>query len=108
LVCRGGAVQGGRLGLPIPHTAIIQSNQDRIADKLGEFIECISSKPLRSKPSWPRSISAPHRRLAARAQERKRRSRPASRAPAAEAFSATESSGLLTFITRRLTTQLLR
>src|SRR6201747_2360652 len=27
------------LGLPIPHTAIIQSNQQRIADKLGEFIE---------------------------------------------------------------------
>src|SRR3569833_212626 len=26
------------LGLPIPHTAIIQSNQQRIADKLGEFI----------------------------------------------------------------------
>src|SRR6201993_3252962 len=26
-------------GLPIPHTAIIQSNQARIADKLGEFIE---------------------------------------------------------------------
>ena len=27
------------LGLPIPHTAIIQSNQQRIAEKLGEFIE---------------------------------------------------------------------
>src|SRR5271154_1991299 len=27
------------LGLPIPHTAIIQGNQQRIADKLGEFIE---------------------------------------------------------------------
>jgi uncharacterized membrane-anchored protein YjiN (DUF445 family) len=27
------------LGLPIPHTAIIQNNRDRIADKLGEFIE---------------------------------------------------------------------
>src|SRR6185312_7326202 len=27
------------LGLPIPHTAIIQGNQERIADKLGEFIE---------------------------------------------------------------------
>src|SRR5690606_33935121 len=27
------------LGLPIPHTAIIQNNQHRIADKLGEFIE---------------------------------------------------------------------
>src|SRR5512141_2832872 len=26
-------------GLPSPHTAIIQSNQHRIADKLGEFIE---------------------------------------------------------------------
>src|SRR6202521_3504787 len=26
------------LGLPIPHTAIIQGNQQRIADKLGEFI----------------------------------------------------------------------
>ena len=27
------------LGLPIPHTAIIHSNQARIADKLGEFIQ---------------------------------------------------------------------
>jgi len=27
------------LGLPIPHTAIIQGNQHRIADQLGEFIE---------------------------------------------------------------------
>ncbi len=27
------------LGLPIPHTAIIQGNQQRIADKLGAFIE---------------------------------------------------------------------
>src|SRR4030088_797583 len=27
------------LGLPVPHTAIIQGNQHRIADKLGEFIE---------------------------------------------------------------------
>src|SRR3954470_18419095 len=27
------------LGLPIPHTAIIRSNQHRIADRLGEFIE---------------------------------------------------------------------
>jgi uncharacterized membrane-anchored protein YjiN (DUF445 family) len=27
------------LGLPIPHTAIIERNQDRIAAKLGEFVE---------------------------------------------------------------------
>src|SRR5579863_5337830 len=28
-----------RLGLPIPHTAIIRNSQHRIADKLGEFVE---------------------------------------------------------------------
>lgn len=27
------------MGLPIPHTAIIQKNQDRIADSLGKFVE---------------------------------------------------------------------
>jgi hypothetical protein len=46
------------LGLPIPHTAIIQSNQHRIADKLGEF-SCIFSKRPRSMPSCARSTSAP-------------------------------------------------
>ena len=33
------------LGLPIPHTAIIQGNQQRIADKLGEFIEAHFLEP---------------------------------------------------------------
>src|SRR5258706_13044431 len=39
------------LGLPIPHTAIIQSNQHRIADKLGEFIEVhfLEATPLEAK-----------------------------------------------------------
>src|SRR5688572_32782695 len=39
------------LGLPIPHTAIIQSNQHRIADKLGEFIEVhfLESAPVEAK-----------------------------------------------------------
>src|SRR5258707_13500889 len=39
------------LGLPIPHTAIIQSNQQRIADKLGEFIEVhfLESSPVEAK-----------------------------------------------------------
>src|SRR3569833_3978810 len=39
------------LGLPIPHTAIIQSNQQRIADKLGEFIEVhfLESAPVEAK-----------------------------------------------------------
>ena len=39
------------LGLPIPHTAIIQSNQHRIADKLGEFIELhfLEAAPVEAK-----------------------------------------------------------
>src|SRR5437868_12270663 len=39
------------LGLPIPHTAIIQSNQHRIADKLGEFIEVhfLDAAPVEAK-----------------------------------------------------------
>src|SRR6186713_1764441 len=39
------------LGLPIPHTAIIQSNQARIADKLGEFIQVhfLESAPVEAK-----------------------------------------------------------
>jgi hypothetical protein len=39
------------LGLPIPHTAIIQQNQHRIAEKLGSFIEVhfLSAAPVNSK-----------------------------------------------------------
>ncbi|MEW6768613.1 MAG: DUF445 family protein [Pseudomonadota bacterium] len=39
------------LGLPIPHTAIIQQNQHRIAEKLGAFIEVhfLSAAPVNSK-----------------------------------------------------------
>ena len=39
------------LGLPIPHTAIIQGNQHRIADKLGEFIELhfLEAAPVEAK-----------------------------------------------------------
>src|SRR5262249_2978503 len=51
------------LGLPIPHTAIIQSNQHRIADKLGEFIEVhfLEAGPGEAQPR-PRAfgpLSAP-------------------------------------------------
>src|SRR5260221_14707408 len=34
-----GALFRRPLGLPVPHTAIIQANQNRISHKLGEFIE---------------------------------------------------------------------
>ena len=39
------------LGLPIPHTAIIPENQNRIADNLGRFIEAnfLAPEPVRQK-----------------------------------------------------------
>src|SRR3981189_3698710 len=94
------------LGLPIPHTAIIQSNQHRIADKLGEFIEVhfLEAAPVDAKL---RQID-----FASFIAEWLRDRKPsADLAPFTlrllpEAFSATETSGLMTFITRRITTQL--
>jgi uncharacterized membrane-anchored protein YjiN (DUF445 family) len=95
------------LGLPIPHTAIIQSNQQRIAEKLGEFIEknFLESGPVEAKlreidfgtfiADWLRD---------------RKRSEDLARFVLRllpEAFSATETSGLMQFITRRVTTQLL-
>jgi uncharacterized membrane-anchored protein YjiN (DUF445 family) len=94
------------LGLPIPHTAIIQSNQHRIADKLGEFIEehFLEAAPVEAKlrqidfgtfiADWlrDRKRSADLARFTLRLLP--------------EAVTATESSGLMTFITRRITTQL--
>ena len=94
------------LGLPIPHTAIIQSNQHRIADKLGEFIEVhfLEAGPVEAKlrqidfgsfiADWlrDRKRSADLARFILRLLP--------------EAVSATETSGLMDFITRRVTTQL--
>ncbi|KQT25608.1 MULTISPECIES: DUF445 domain-containing protein [Bradyrhizobium] len=94
------------LGLPIPHTAIIQSNQARIADKLGEFIEVhfLEAGPVEAKlkeidfgsfvADWlrDRKRSDDLARFALRLLP--------------EAFSATESSGLMTFIIRRMSSQL--
>ena len=94
------------LGLPIPHTAIIQSNQHRIADKLGEFIEVhfLEAAPVDAKlrqidfasfiADWlrDRKRSADLARFALRMLP--------------EAVSATETSGLMTFVTRRITSQL--
>jgi uncharacterized membrane-anchored protein YjiN (DUF445 family) len=95
------------LGLPIPHTAIIQSNQHRIADALGEFIEVhfLAAGPIEAKL---RQIDF-GAFVAAWLRDRKRsddlarfvlRLLP-------EAFAATENSGLMTFIVRRMTAQVL-
>src|ERR1700758_647279 len=86
------------LGLPIPHTAIIQGNQHRIADKLGEFIEghFLEAAPVEAKlrqidfgsfvADWlrARKRSSDLARLALRLLP--------------EAGSATETPGLMTFI----------
>jgi uncharacterized membrane-anchored protein YjiN (DUF445 family) len=94
------------LGLPIPHTAIIQGNQHRIADKLGEFIEqhFLEAAPVEAKlrqidfgsfiADWLRD----HKRSADLARFILRL--------LPEAVSATETSGLMDFITRRVATQL--
>jgi uncharacterized membrane-anchored protein YjiN (DUF445 family) len=94
------------LGLPIPHTAIIQGNQQRIADKLGEFIEVhfLEAGPVEAKLRQVDFGSF----IADWLRDRKRSDDLARFALRLlpEAFSATETSGLMTFITRRMTTQL--
>jgi uncharacterized membrane-anchored protein YjiN (DUF445 family) len=94
------------LGLPIPHTAIIQSNQQRIAERLGEFIEVhfLEAAPVDAKlrqvdfasfvADWlgDRKRSADLARFVLRLLP--------------EAMSAAETSGLKTFVVRRIVTQL--
>jgi len=94
------------LGLPIPHTAIIQGNQHRIADKLGEFIEqhFLEAAPVDAKLRQIDFGSF----IADWLRDRKRSTDLARFVLhlMPEALSATENSGLMTFITRRVTTQL--
>src|SRR5258707_2326234 len=94
------------LGLPIPHTAIIQSNQHRIADKLGEFIEVhfLEAGPVEAKLRQVDFASF----IADWLSDRKR-SEDLARfllRLLPEAISASETSGLKTFITPRVMTQL--
>jgi len=93
------------LGLPIPHTAIIQSNQARIADKLGEFIQVhfLEAGPVEAKLNEIDFGSF----VADWLRDRKRSDDLARFALRLlpEAVSATESSGLMTFIIRRMSSQ---
>ena len=94
------------LGLPIPHTAIIQGNQQRIADKLGEFIEVhfLEAAPVEAKLRQIDFATF----IAEWLRDRKRSDDLArfTLRLLPEALAATETSGLMTFITRRITTQL--
>src|SRR5689334_20634110 len=95
------------LGLPIPHTAIIQSNQHRIADKLGEFIE---QHFLEAAPVEARLREVDFATFVADWLRDRKKSEDLARFVLRllpEAVSATESSGLMTFITRRVTAQLM-
>ncbi|HVV41770.1 MAG TPA: DUF445 family protein [Nitrobacter sp.] len=94
------------LGLPIPHTAIIPSNQTRIADKLGEFIEThfLDAAPVEAKlrqvdfASFIADWLSDHKRSGDLARFVLRL--------LPEALDAAETSGLKTFVTRRVLAQL--
>src|SRR5258705_12610629 len=94
------------LGLPIPHNAIIQANQHRIADKLGEFIEVhfLEAAPVDAKLRQIDFGSF----IADWLRDRKRSTDLArfTLRLLPEAVAATETSGLMTFIARRITSQL--
>jgi uncharacterized membrane-anchored protein YjiN (DUF445 family) len=94
------------LGLPIPHTAIIQSNQDRIADKLGEFIEVHFLEP---GPVDAKLRQIDFGAFIADWLRDRKRSADLARFTLGllpEALSATETSGLTAFIARRITAEL--
>jgi uncharacterized membrane-anchored protein YjiN (DUF445 family) len=94
------------LGLPIPHTAIIQSNQHRIADKLGEFIEVhfLEAAPVEAKlrqidfASFIADWLGDEKRSADLARFILRL--------LPEALTASETSGLNSFIGRRILAQI--
>ena len=94
------------LGLPIPHTAIIQANQHRIADKLGDFIEThfLEASPVEAKLRQIdfASFIADWLRDSKRSSDLARfvlRMLP-------DALAAAETSGLKTFAMRRIATQI--
>jgi uncharacterized membrane-anchored protein YjiN (DUF445 family) len=95
------------LGLSIPHTAIIQSNQHRIADKLGEFIEVhfLEAAPVEAKLRQVDFASFVADWLGDRKKSDDLARFVLRLLP--EAVNATESSGLMSFITRRVTSQLM-
>jgi uncharacterized membrane-anchored protein YjiN (DUF445 family) len=94
------------LGLPIPHTAIIQQNQHRIADKLGEFIEVHFLSPL---PVDAKLREVDFARFISDWLTDAKKSSDLARFVLRllpEALNAAETSGLKTFVTRRVITQL--
>ena len=93
------------LGLPIPHTAIIPANQDRIADNLGHFIEqnFLAAGPVNQKLSEV-DFAALVADWLADPQRAEGLSRFVARL-VPQTVSAIEGSGLKGFITQRIVQQ---
>ena len=94
------------LGLPIPHTAIIPANQQRIADKLGEFVE---QQFLDAAPVEARLNQIDFASYFSDWLDDRKRSGDLARFMLRllpEAISAAESSGLKSFVARRVQAQL--
>ncbi len=94
------------LGLPIPHTAIIQQNQHRIAEKLGEFIEVHFLSPL---PVDAKLREVDFARFISDWLTDPKKSADLARFVLRllpEALAAAETSGLKSFVTRRVIMQL--
>ena len=94
------------LGLPIPHTAIIPANQQRIADKLGEFVEehFLDAAPVEAKLKETDFAS-----FFAEWLDDRKRSDDLARfllKLMPEAMSAAETSGLKGFVARRAQAEL--
>ncbi len=94
------------LGLPIPHTAIIPANKDRIADNLGRFIEVnfLAPGPVREKLQ-----EVDFALLVSEWLSDRRRSAGLSRFVARlvpQALVAIEGSGMRDFVVKRVTEQI--
>ena len=94
------------LGLPIPHTAIIPANKDRIADNLGRFIEVnfLAPGPVREKLE-----EVDFARLVADWLSDRSRSAGLSRfvgSLAPKALAGLEASGLRDFVSKRVSEQI--
>jgi uncharacterized membrane-anchored protein YjiN (DUF445 family) len=94
------------LGLPIPHTAIIPANQNRIGEKLGEFIERHFLDVATVKARLDRADFAAF--IAAWLADRKRNADLARLVLRLlpEAIRVAESSGLNAFVARRVQREL--
>ena len=93
------------LGLPVPHTAIIPANQERIARNLGRFIEAnfLAPEPVRAKLSEVDFAAQVAGWLSRRDRAAALAEFATRRVP--QVFAAIERSGLKSFAARRLRDQ---